>query len=850
MATKDKNLLFSLERERFSNFVVDLRKIENQAARDIKKEKKKIRERGRISFQRLSRVADKINFNLLREPENIFRRLSKFRLAGVLKNLNNYLNWSAFIKPARTIGLWPAPAPKSFWRKFVDDQERIFKAAPRPSATNQTERQRLDTAETQVFWYRSLLSFIIVLILIIIPFKLLAYFQVFDFKNWEQKIVARSEFAFSNLLAAADSASNLDFKEADSKFQAAGVNFLAAESDLNRINDLVLSLAAFSDNPKIKLAAESKKFLRLGALSASLGSNLAQATGNLFSESELDFSRRLDNFLLYGQSAAQDAQSLQEVLASIKTVNLPTEYQAQFMELSRQSDLLANNLVNFINLADKLKELLGRSSDKRYLVVFQNNSELRASGGFIGSYALVDFKNGRINNLEVPGGGSYDTEGGLELRVAPPEPLSLVSPLWYFWDANWWPDWPTTAQNLMWFYSKSGGPSVDGVIGLTPTVLEGLLEITGPINLQSEYGLTIDAANFWETVQKITEQKNLAKTNPDSIVGLPTTTTPVKSNWPLKQDLEVNAANKPKKIIGDLLVKILEILPQKLTRENLVKMMALFEENMAAKQIMLYFKNESLQAGIASQNWAGEMRHSDHDYLAVIHTNIAGQKSDRLMSEKIDLKSEVQTDGSIINTLKIQRTHQGVEGVALTGVRNVDWLRVYVPLNSELLLATGFKKPETKYFQPQAVGDLEALALLNNERAAAIDEVTGTKIYQEKDKTVLANWVMVDPGETAVITIQYRLPFNFFAAAAKTDWLAGFNRWLNPEFGNLFPYSLLVQKQAGALPSELTSQLILPAGSQIFWRYPDLLKGTAGWNLQEILDRDKYWSILVKGSNY
>ncbi|MFA5886991.1 MAG: DUF4012 domain-containing protein [Patescibacteria group bacterium] len=849
MAIKDKNLLFSLERERFSNFVVDLRKIEKKATRDIRKEEKKIRERGQISFRRLSRVTDKINFNLLREPENLFRRLRKFRLGLVFRNLNNYLHWSAFIKQARTISSL-APAPKSFWRKFVDDQERIFKAAPRPNAASQTERQRLDTAESQVFWYRSLLSFIIVLILIIIPFKLLAYFQIFDFKNWEKKIVARSEFAFSNLLAATDSASNLDFKEANSKFQAAGVNFLAAESDLNKINDLVLSLAAFSDNPKIKLAAESKKFLRLGALSASLGSNLAQATGSLFSESELDFSRRLDNFLLYGQTAARDAQSLQEVLASIKNVNLPTEYQAKFVALSQQSDLLVNNLVNFINLADNLKELLGRSSDKRYLVVFQNNSELRASGGFIGSYALVDFKNGRINNLEVPGGGSYDTEGGLELRVVPPEPLSLVSPLWYFWDANWWPDWPTTAQNLMWFYSKSGGPSVDGVIGLTPTVLEGLLEITGPINLQSEYGLTIDAANFWETVQKITEQKNLAKTNPYSIVGLPTTTVPVKSNWPLKQDLEINAANKPKKIIGDLLVKILEILPQKLTRENLVKMMALFEENMAAKQIMLYFKNESLQAGIASQNWAGEMRSSDHDYLAVIHTNIAGQKSDRLMSEKIDLKSEVQVDGSIINTLKIQRTHQGVEGVALTGVRNVDWLRIYVPLNSELLLAAGFKKPETKYFQPQPVGDLESLALLSNERAAVTNETTGTKIYQEKDKTVFANWVMIDPGETAVITIQYRLPFNFFASAAKSGWLAVFNRYLNPEFGNLFPYSLLVQKQAGAPPSELTSQLILPASSQIFWRYPDFLKGSAGWDFQEILDRDKYWSILVKDSNY
>ena len=57
----------------------------------------------------------------------------------------------------------------------------------------------------------------------------------------------------------------------------------------------------------------------------------------------------------------------------------------------------------------------------------------------------------------------------------------MIAPQWYFWDANWWADWPTSANKLMWFYEKSNGPTVDGVVSFTPTVMEELLKIIGPI---------------------------------------------------------------------------------------------------------------------------------------------------------------------------------------------------------------------------------------------------------------------------------------------------------------------------------------------------------------------------------
>ncbi len=826
------------QRERFSNFVVDLR----QAAANVSSThpaKIPATTKFKSRWNNISSAVKKIRPNLLpREKRNIFAFL-KFKKTKV-SFWEKFNKWQPDLSWA-----WFKPAPRSPWQKFVRSQEKIFDSWS-PARLKKKSGRREIREERPFIWYKSLLSFIFLLIIIIIPFKLLAYFQLFDLSALESRIIKRSELAINNLMAAADSVSHQDFKGADSEFQAAGLNFLAAQEELGQINDSILSLASLSDDPKIKLAAESKKFLTAGAIAASLGRNLVLATDSLFNSDKRDFSQTLDNFLSHGNLAVSDAQSLEKKIKAIDQSNLPVAYRAKFESLSKKASLLADNLRNFISTGEKFKEVLGLSRDKRYLLIFQNNSELRGSGGFLGSYAIVDFRDGKIRNLEVPGGGSYDTEGGMRVSVAAPPPLWLVNPTWHFWDANWWPDWPTTAQNLMWFLEKSDGPSVDGVIAVTPTVVERLLEITGPIDLSLEYGLVIDSNNFWETVQKITEQKNLNKSNPDAVSHLPNNSVPVKSDLPLKQGLEVNSANKPKKIIGDLMAKILEVLPKKLNQANLVKIIAAFEENMAEKQILLYFTDPALQAEVASRNWAGELKDTDKDYLMVVNTNIAGQKSDRLMTEKIEQWSEVESDGTIINTVNITRTHTGVKNEPLTGVRNVDWLRVYVPKGSEFLGADGFRAPDPEYLLDRPEASAQILPVLQAEMAARIDETTGTKIYDENNKTVFANWLMVDPGESAFITIRYRLPFNFLAYPASNNWLERLNSWLNPEAEKLRPYSLLVQKQPGAKPSSFSSHLIMPKEFKIFWRYPENLAGDQGWEINSALNSDKYWSVLLE----
>jgi len=824
-----------------SDFVVDLRQ---NIAKEIRKAGPIIKKERAVVKDSVKELEHKIIKNTGKEI-NYLKREAQLSGPMILRFFKKIKNLSILNLNKKT----ESRKNKNAWLDIYQDKVSNFKRALRQDRKNIIVLSRLSKraakAESELVWYRSVFSFVLVLILIITPLKLLSYFELFNIDKLEKKIVGNSRLAMNNLMAAGDAVSRMDFKDADSQFQNAANNFLSAQSELDKINDSILSLAALSGNPKLKLASESKKFLRAGAIASSLGRNLVLATDSLFSGEKDNFSSALDSFVVYGGLAVSDAKNLKVELAKINPDNLPSEYREKFVNINSQVSLLADNLESFVLSGSKFKDLLGATQDKRYLLVFQNNSELRASGGFIGSYALVDIRDGKIKNLEVPGGGSYDTEGGMKVRVVAPQPLWLVNPLWHFWDANWWPDWPTTANNLMWFYDKSGGPTVDGVISVTPTVMEGLLEITGPIDLTKEYGLVIDSNNFWETIQKVVEQKNLAKTNPEAVLNIPKDSENIKTNLPIKQGLELNSENKPKKIIGDLMAKILEILPRKINKENLIKILSLLEKNLSEKQVLFYFKDESLQKEFSNRNWSGEIRDTKRDYLAVINTNIAGQKSDRKMQEKIEHLSEVALDGSIINTLKITRTHTGVKNEPLTGVRNVDWLRIYVPKGSELLSVDGFIKPDEKYFNEKPESGWLESDLLSRENNAQINEPSGTKIYEENNKTVFANWIMVDPGETKTVTIKYRLPFSFLERAKDDDWLNRINDFFNSKKVDLIPYSFMLQKQAGARASEFSSRLSLPANWPVFWSYPDNLKAENGWNINDFVDSDKYWSILV-----
>ncbi|MFH0923555.1 MAG: DUF4012 domain-containing protein [Candidatus Falkowbacteria bacterium] len=689
---------------------------------------------------------------------------------------------------------------------------------------------------------RPILYFAAILFILILPFKAFVYYKSLSIADLRGKVVGASGIAISELFQAGKTASELDFNQASASFSSAGNNFLTAQNELNEISGFLFVLAGLAPNDKLKLASCAKDILAAGETASNLGMSLSMAMESLISGDD-DI---LDEFEKNALQAIGYAHELGGILKKIDAENLPKEYQDQFLLMQEKLEFLEEALNGFSGLISNIKIFAGADQDKRYLLVFQNNTEIRASGGFIGSYALVDFQNGKIKNIEAPGGGSYDTEAGLYARVAAPKPLHLVNPLWHFWDANWWPDWPKSAKKIMWFYEKSDGPTVDGVISFTPTVIEGILEAIGPIDMTEKYGVVISAENFWLTVQSIAEEKFTLTPNPSP-------TPAVAGEWSLDIQPPISNRNEreigcegPKKIIGDLLEAILEELPNRLDKENIVKLIKVLEKSLSEKHVLLYFTNNELREKVEEYGWDGKIKQSAKDYLAVINTNIAGGKSDKKIRETISHQAEVMEDGSIINTVTIKREHTGVKNEPFSGVRNVNWMRVYVPLGSELMEARGFEQPDDIYFENPDSGWLQDPDLYREEIAAQIHLPSNTKIYEESWKTVFANWTMVDPGQTDIVYFKYKLPFKL-EKKDDNNIIEKIKNYFSASQEPLYPYSILIQKQSGSLGSFINSSLMLDDNFKIVWKYPEELSADSnGWEINDDLSTDKYWAVMME----
>lgn len=127
--------------------------------------------------------------------------------------------------------------------------------------------------------------------------------------------------------------------------------------------------------------------------------------------------------------------------------------------------------------------LLGLNEKQTYLVLLQNNQELRGTGGFIGSFALVTMEKGKLLDFQVE--DVYEADGQLKGFVEPPAELKefLGEAQWFLRDVNWSADFPTVAQQAVWFLDKTIGVRPTGVVGVNLYVLEPLLRAIGPIKV-------------------------------------------------------------------------------------------------------------------------------------------------------------------------------------------------------------------------------------------------------------------------------------------------------------------------------------------------------------------------------
>ena len=207
-----------------------------------------------------------------------------------------------------------------------------------------------------------------------------------------------------------------------------------------------------------------------------------------------DQSRKIESniSLLYKDAVSikkitEDASQSNVILAKKLLSKIDFE---RFINLISESRILTGNL----------PQLLGQDQSKTYLVLFENNMELRPTGGFIGSFGLLTFDGGRLSDLTV--NDVYSADGQLNGHVEPPAPIKnyLGEANWWLRDSNWDPDFPTSAKRAEWFLDKELGKKVDGVMAIDLFPIKEILRVTGPIFL-SDYNLDITSDNLYEKTQ-------------------------------------------------------------------------------------------------------------------------------------------------------------------------------------------------------------------------------------------------------------------------------------------------------------------------------------------------------------
>lgn len=659
-------------------------------------------------------------------------------------------------------------------------------------------------------WQRSLAGFAGIALVLVLPLGV--YGSIGNINSFKDQLMGEGIGAVNLIKAGGEAAKNRDFASASRAFAQADENFSDAERQLGALATMLNAAPKLLPGTAISAAAP---LLNAGREIAQGGERLSsglQAADALSTPTE-----KINALKSYLSEALPHLERANDALALVTASALPAKYQGAVTDAQRDLPKLTNAVRKASAVADVMGSLLGEKEPKRYLMVFQNNAEIRPTGGFMGSFALVDVEKGKITNMQIPGGGTYDLKGSLTAKVASPQPLHLINPLWQFQDANWYPDFPTSAKQITWFYDKAHGPTTDGVIAFNATLMEDLLAVTGPIDMP-EYGKTITNQNFYYETQKQVEV-DYDKTE-----------------------------NKPKQFIADLAPKVIDKLMHA-DNDQLVQLAGIMDEALAKRDVQLWLKNADDEQRITNLGWGGGIKKTDGDYLYMVHTNIAGQKTDLQMRDEVQHSVKILPDGTGIVTLTLSRTHGGQKGAMFSGVRNVDYVRFYVPQGSMLVEAHGFEAPDPKLFKLGDGTEGADPAVAAEEQNAKIDRDSGTRISDEGDKTVFGNWMQIDPGDTSVVTLVYQLPPGTVTLTHPPEGkLATFYGDIAGNRRDRMDYTLLVQKQSGSTPVNFTSSIDFPRGFSPSWQAPQRTTDDRGrWTVTAKIDRDAFFGSVAEG---
>ncbi len=359
-------------------------------------------------------------------------------------------------------------------------------------------------------------------------------------------------------------------------------------------------------------------------------------------------------------------------------------------------------------LIEVLPDIMGQTKEKNYIILIQNDKELRPTGGFISAYSQL-----KVNKGNIQTEGSEDIyKLDEQLRKLIPAPKTFQTYLHqnalYLRDSNISPDFVSSMNLFQGLYNTiPGRKNYDGIIAIDTRFVLNMLDVLGPIEVGgTKFSTTkVDSCACPQIIYQLElyadQPVGFEKGDRKAIIG------------PLMQQMMAKTFSAPQSSWPKLVTAVLSALQN--------------------KDLLLYFKDVKSQEAAERVNFAGRIHQYDGDYLAINEANLGGAKSNLYIEEKV--KQQVKKDkDTITNKLTIEYKYprrgdncslERKGGLCLAGIYQ-DWIRIYVPKGAKITKAGGADVPFT--------------------------------VGEDLEKTIFEGFIKVRPEGTAKIEIEYTVP--------------------------------------------------------------------------------------------
>ncbi len=374
-----------------------------------------------------------------------------------------------------------------------------------------------------------------------------------------------------------------------------------------------------------------------------------------------DLEKNSDQISESSHKVSQGLKAIGEVNSEI----YPNFIQERLEKIQETIIPMQDDFADIAQIVQFLPDSLGVDGRKRYLILLQNPGELRSTGGWISSYAIIGIEGGQIRELKVD--DVYNLDGELKNQqkfFEPPTDMAEALGIKLFTPSllNWDPNFPSVAKEAKSFMREAGeAANISGVIAIDIYLFQDLLEQWGGINIPGERDL-ITSDNIYEKVFFLHENF-----------------TPGESQ---KATFLTNLADEViKRIFSSNFGENSQVL-------------TIFKNSLERKNMLIHFDDVNAQKYFSSRGWAGEISPQRHSFIpSAVEWNWGANKANLYLEREQRIQADILNLDNVEYRYSLILKNNSTSETYPQG-KYKNYLRLYIPEKANVSEATGFEEDE------------------------------------------------------------------------------------------------------------------------------------------------------------